>query len=59
MKRMYLVGVGVDGVALEHHKVEAQNQSEARSIVIRKYLHPDKGFNHIEIKHIKKDGKTR
>ena len=54
--RMYLykIGVGIEGVALEYHKVEAANMAEARSIAIRKFLHPDKGYNHIEVKRIKK-----
>lgn len=50
----YKVGVGVEGVVLEHHEVNAVNMVEARSIAIRKFLHPAKGFDHIEVKRIKK-----
>lgn len=53
-KYLYKVGVGIEGVALEHHKVEAKNMAEARSIAIGKFLHPDKGYNHVEVKRIKK-----
>ena len=51
---LYKVGVGYAGIALEYHKVEATNMNEARSIAIRKFLHPDKGYDHVEVKRIKK-----
>ena len=51
---LYKVGVGIECVALEYHTVEARNMAEARSIAIRKFLHPDKGYNHVEVKRIKK-----
>lgn len=50
----YKVGVGVECVALEYHEINARNMEEARSIAIRKFLHPDKGYNHVEVKRIKK-----
>ena len=50
----YKVGVGIEGIALEYHEVNARNMEEARSIAIRKFLHPDKGYNHVEVKRIKK-----
>lgn len=50
----YKVGIGIEGVALEYHEVNARNMEEARSIAIRKFLHPDKGYNHVEVKRIKK-----
>ena len=53
--RLYRVGIGFAGVALEFHKVEARNAAEARSIAIRKFLHPDLGFDHIEVKQIRRD----
>lgn len=53
-KYLYKIGVGYAGVPLEFHKVEAKNMEEARSIAIRKFLHPDKGFDHVEVKRIKK-----
>ena len=52
--RLYRVGVGFAGVALEFHRVEARNAAEARSIAIRKFLHPDLGFDHIEVKLIRR-----
>jgi hypothetical protein len=52
---MYRVGIGFGGVALEYHQIEARNASEARSIAIRKFLHPDLGYDHIEIKPIRKE----
>lgn len=57
MKKLYLysVGVGVMGVSLEHYKVEASSAQEARSIGIRKFLHPDKGYDHIEVTRVKKE----
>lgn len=53
-KYLYKIGVGVEGVALEFYKVEANGIAEARSIAIRKFLHPSKGFDHIEVKRIKR-----
>ena len=54
--RMYLykVGVGYAGIAVEYHEVEATNMMEARSIAIRKFLHPDKGYDNGEVKRMKK-----
>lgn len=52
--RLYRVGVGFAGVALAYHKIEARNASEARSIAIRKFLNPDLGYDHIEIKLIRR-----
>lgn len=52
--RVYRVGVGFAGVALVHHLVEARNAAEARSIGIRKFLDPDLGFDHIEVKLIRR-----
>ena len=51
---LYKVGVGFAGMALEWHEVEATSMADARSIAIRKFLHPDKGFDHVEVKRIKK-----
>ena len=51
---LYKVGIGIEGVALEYHEINARNMEEARSMAIRKFLHPDKGYNHIEVKRIKK-----
>lgn len=50
----YKVGIGYGGVSLEYHEVNARNMEEARSIAIRKFLNPDKGFDHVEVKRIKK-----
>lgn len=50
----YKVSIGIEGVALEYHKINARNMEEARSIAIRNFLNPDKGYNHIEVKRIKK-----
>ena len=49
----YKIGVGVSGIALEFHEIKACNMSEARSIAIRKFLHPDKGYDHVEVKRIR------
>jgi hypothetical protein len=54
-KYLYKIGVGVQGIPLEFHKVEANSMTEARSIAIRRFLHPDKGFDHIEVKRIKRE----
>ena len=53
----YKIGIGYAGVALEFHTIQAHNMSEARSIAIRKFLHPDKGYDHVEVKRIKKEDK--
>jgi len=53
-KYLYRIGVGKSGMALEYHKIEATNEQEARSYGIRNFLHPDKGYDHIEVKRIKK-----
>lgn len=50
----YKVGVGYGGVSLEYHEVNAKNADEARSIAIRKFLHPDKGYDYVEVRRIKK-----
>lgn len=50
----YIVGVGIGGVALEYHKILANNEQDARSRAIRLFLNPDKGFDHVEVKRIKK-----
>ena len=50
----YKIGIGVSGIVLEVHDVQAPNMTEARSIAIRKFLHPDKGYDHVEVKRIKK-----
>lgn len=50
----YRVGVGIEGYVLERHIVWAKNQQEARSKTISKYLHPDKGYNHVEVQRITK-----
>lgn len=55
---LYRVGVGIVGISLEFHEVEAANMAEARSIGIRKFLHPDKGFDHIEVQRIKKNERS-
>ena len=54
MARMYQyrIGIGCQGMALEYHRIEAANEQEARSIGIRKFLHPDKGYDYIEVKRI-------
>ena len=48
----YMIGVGIDGVALEHHKILANNMVDARSRAIYLFLNPEKGYNHIEVKRI-------
>lgn len=53
-KQLYKVGVGIQGFVLENHFVEAKNAQEARSIGISKYLHPDKGYDHIQVTKYKK-----
>lgn len=52
---LYRVGIGYDGISLEYHEVEATNMVEARDIAIRKFLHPDKGYDHVEVKRIKRE----
>ncbi len=56
-KRMYFyrVGVGYAGVALEYHMVKAANELDARKFALRTWLHPDKGFDHVEAIRIPKD----
>ena len=56
-KRMYYyrVGVGYAGMSLEYHLVKAACEQDARVFGIRKYLHPDKGFDHVEAIRIPKD----
>ena len=53
-KYLYKIGVGIEGVALQFYNVEANSITEARSIGIRRFLHPNKGFDHIEVKRIKR-----
>jgi len=50
----YRIGIGYGGISLEYHEVNARNMEEARSIAIRRFLHPDKGYDHVEVKRIKK-----
>lgn len=49
----YKVGIGREGIALKFYEIQAHNMAEARSIAIRKFLHPDKGYDHVEVKRIK------
>ena len=51
----YQVGIGREGIALKFYEIQAHNMTEARSIAIRKFLHPDKGYDHVEVKRIKKE----
>lgn len=51
----YQVGIGREGVALKFYEIQAPNMTEARSIAIRTFLHPDKGYDHVEVKRIKKE----
>ena len=51
---LYKIGVGIEGFVLENHFVEAKNAQEARSIAIGKYLHPDKGYDHLQVSRYKK-----
>lgn len=55
MARMYnyKVGIGRSGVALRFYEIQAPNMAEARIIAIRKFLHPDKGYDHVEVRRIK------
>lgn len=53
----YKIGIGYACVPLEFHEVNARNAEEARSIAMRKFLHPSKGFDHIEVKRIKKESR--
>lgn len=55
-KRMfyYRVGVGYGGISLEYHLVKAPNELDARTFALRTYLHPDKGFDHVEAVRIPK-----
>ena len=56
---MYRVGVGYGGVVLQSHVITAPNAQEARSIAVRKFLHPDKGYDHVEVKRIPKSAKIK
>ena len=53
---LYKVGIGKEGVALKYQLVRAANIEEARSIGISKYLHPDLGYDHIEVTRVKLEG---
>ncbi len=53
-KYLYKIGVGIECVALKFYNVEADSATEARDIAIRRFLHPNKGYNHIEVKRIKR-----
>lgn len=55
----YLVGVGIGGVALEHYTILANNAQDARSRAINLFLHPDKGFDHVEVRRLKTGGKKQ
>lgn len=56
-RRMYYyrVGVGHAGVSLEYHLVKAPNEMDARRYGLRAFLHPDRGFDHIETIRIPKE----
>lgn len=56
-KRMfyYRIGAGYAGVALEYHLVRAANELDARKFALRTYLHPDRGFDHVEAVRIPKE----
>lgn len=53
----YKIGVGYAGIALEWHTLEAKNTVEARTLAIKKYLHPDLGYDHIQVSRIQKEVK--
>lgn len=57
--RYYKVGVGFQGVALEYHIVGGRNMDEVRSYAIRNFLSPDKGYDHLEVKLIKREPAKR
>ena len=50
----YKVGVGVQGVPLHHYTILANNEQDARHRAINLFLDPEKGFDHIEVKRIRK-----
>ena len=50
----YRAGVGIEGYVLERHIVWAKDMQEARSKAISTYLHPDKGYDYVEVQRIKK-----
>lgn len=58
-KRMYtyIIGLGIEGYIFEHHEIKAANESEAYYMGIR-MLNPNKGYNYITTKRIKKEGKN-
>lgn len=49
----YKIGIGYAGIVLETYTLRAKNLAEARSLAIRKYLHPDKGYDHVVVTRIK------
>lgn len=51
---IYRVGVGVGGCALEFHRIEAKNQTEAYNVARSRFCSPERGFDHIEVRREKK-----
>lgn len=56
MKRefTYRVGVGIEGWVREWHIVRAGSAQEAKYTAITKFLHPDKGYNYVEVNRLTK-----
>lgn len=56
-KFLYKIGIGREGMAFKYYTVEAANMQEARIIGLRTYMHPDLGYDHIEVTRVRKEGK--
>lgn len=56
-KRMfyYRVGIGAACIAFEYHMVKAASEMDARKYAIGHWLHPDKGYDHVEVRRITAD----
>lgn len=50
----YRIGIGYEGVALKYYLLHAENAEHARELAIRTYLHPDFGYDHVEVKRLTK-----
>lgn len=52
---LYSIGLGIEGYVLENYTLAACNAADARDKAISRYLHPDKGYNYIEVRRLQKN----
>ena len=51
---VYRIGIGIEGMVFKAYYIEAHNWDEARSIGISRFLHPNLGYNFIDVRRVPK-----